>query len=91
MTRGLATPVIRTVTYRADQQYGAIHVPHAASLPVVEQSMYAPENVRALAAHREHLWHEGQLLQTSPFIERCAYFAPCFDLNHVPYDKVMPQ
>lgn len=52
--------------------------------------MYAPENVRALAAHREHLWHEGQLLQASPFIERGAYFAPCFDLNQVPYDKVMP-
>ena len=53
--------------------------------------MRAPEYVRALAAHREHFWHEGQLLQTSSVIERCAYFGPCLDLNQVAYDKVMPQ
>ena len=91
MTRSLTTSVIRTVAHRPDQQYGVIHVPHAASFSVVEQSMYAPEYVRALAALREHLWHERQLLQTSPVIERCAYFGPCFDLDQVPYDKIMPQ
>ncbi len=53
--------------------------------------MHAPEYVRALAAHREHLSHERQLLQTPAFIKRCAYFGPWLDLNQVSYDEVMSQ
>jgi hypothetical protein len=91
MARSLTTPVIRTAAHHPDQQYSAIHVPHAASLPVVEQSMHAPEYARALAAHWEHLSHERQLGQTPAFIQRCAYFGPWSDLDQVSYDEIVSQ
>jgi hypothetical protein len=81
MTGGLTPAVHRPIADSPDQQHGTVHVSHAATLSVVEESMYTAEHVCTLAAHRQHLRHEWQSLKASLLIERCVYFVPRLDLD----------